>query len=54
VNFSLKLGILVLQKVACHLIAENVIVEAFTLLSDILRPHLRYLKVHGTWVLGWE
>jgi len=54
VDLGLKLDILILEEVASHLIAEDVIVQPLSLLSDVLRPHLRDLQVHGTWVLRWE
>ena len=54
VHLGLQLDILVLEEVARHLVPQDVIVQALTLLSNILRTHLRDLQIHCTWVLGRE
>lgn len=53
-HLRLKLKILILEKVARHLVAEDVIVQALTLLTDVLWAHFQNFQVQGTWVLGRE
>ncbi len=53
-HLRLKFQILILEEVACHLVAEDVIVEALTLLADVLWAHFQNFQVQGTWVLGRE
>ena len=53
-HLRLKLQILSLEKVARHLVAEDVIVQALTLLTDVLGAHFQNFQVQGTWVLGRE
>jgi hypothetical protein len=54
VHLSAQLSVLVLQKIACHLVPENVIIEALTFLSNVFRTHLLDLQVHGTRIFRGE
>jgi len=53
-HLGFKLQILILEKVACHLVAEDVIVKSLTLLAYVLWAHFQNFQVQSTWVFGRE